>query len=107
LKETGLARAWPEGLKIFRGFDFSVLGRDSHLWLRFPGTSQTASPFCNLLVINPVMPVPETTSAEGFAPYIGGECVRANRGKVWRDRLGRRNIMRLTWPDERRTNEGG
>lgn len=31
------------------------------------------------------MPVPETTSAEGFARYVGGETLRASHGKAWRD----------------------
>ncbi len=31
------------------------------------------------------MPIPETTSAEGFARYVGGECLRMGRGKAWRD----------------------
>lgn len=30
------------------------------------------------------MTVPETTSAEAFAQYVGGECLRASRGKAWR-----------------------
>ena len=32
-----------------------------------------------------LMPVPETTSAEAFEKYIGGKCVRACRGKAWRE----------------------
>ena len=31
------------------------------------------------------MPIPETTSAEAFERYIGGNCLRASRGKAWRD----------------------
>jgi AraC family transcriptional regulator len=31
------------------------------------------------------MPVPETTSAEAFERYVGGQCVVACRGKAWRD----------------------
>ena len=31
------------------------------------------------------MPVPETTSAEGFERYVGGKCLRMGRGKAWRD----------------------
>jgi hypothetical protein len=31
------------------------------------------------------MPIPETTSAEAFERYVGGKCLRASRGKAWRD----------------------
>jgi hypothetical protein len=31
------------------------------------------------------MRVPETTSAEAFAQYVGGECLRASHGKAWHD----------------------
>jgi AraC family transcriptional regulator len=31
------------------------------------------------------MPVPETTSAEAFERYVGGQCLVACRGKAWRD----------------------
>ena len=31
------------------------------------------------------MPIPETTSAEGFERYVGGKCLRAGRGKAWRE----------------------
>jgi AraC family transcriptional regulator len=31
------------------------------------------------------MPIPETTSAEAFERYVGGKCLRASRGKPWRD----------------------
>jgi AraC family transcriptional regulator len=31
------------------------------------------------------MPIPETTSAEAFARYVGGKCLLASRGKAWRD----------------------
>lgn len=31
------------------------------------------------------MPRPETTSAEAFEHYVGGNCLRASRGKAWRD----------------------
>jgi len=31
------------------------------------------------------MPVPETTSAEAFARYVGGKCLRAGHGEAWRD----------------------
>jgi AraC family transcriptional regulator len=31
------------------------------------------------------MPIPETTSAEGFERYVGGKCLRACRGEAWRD----------------------
>jgi AraC family transcriptional regulator len=36
-------------------------------------------------MILPSMPVPETTSAEAFTQYVGGKCLRAGRGKAWRD----------------------
>jgi AraC family transcriptional regulator len=29
------------------------------------------------------MPIPEATSAEAFERYVGGNCLRANRGKAW------------------------
>jgi AraC family transcriptional regulator len=29
--------------------------------------------------------IPETTSARGFARFVGGECVRVGRGEAWRD----------------------
>ena len=29
------------------------------------------------------MPVPETTSAEAFARYVGGKVLRVGRGKAW------------------------
>jgi len=31
------------------------------------------------------MPVPETTSAEGFERYVGGKCLQVGRGKAWRE----------------------
>ena len=31
------------------------------------------------------MPVPETTSAEAFERYVGGNCLRAGRGGAWRE----------------------
>jgi len=31
------------------------------------------------------MPTPETTSAEAFARYVGGKCLRAGRGNAWRE----------------------
>ncbi len=31
------------------------------------------------------MPVPETTSAENLARYVGGKCLAAGRGSAWRD----------------------
>jgi AraC family transcriptional regulator len=31
------------------------------------------------------MPIPETTSAEAFERYVGGECLRVGRGKAWRE----------------------
>jgi AraC family transcriptional regulator len=31
------------------------------------------------------MPVPETTSAEAFARYVGGKVLRVGRGKAWRE----------------------
>jgi AraC family transcriptional regulator len=31
------------------------------------------------------MPTPETTSAEAFERYVGGKCLRAGRGKAWRE----------------------
>lgn len=31
------------------------------------------------------MPIPETTSTEGFARYAGGQIVRAGRGPAWRE----------------------
>jgi len=31
------------------------------------------------------MPVPETTSAEAFERYVGGQCLVAGRGKAWRE----------------------
>ena len=31
------------------------------------------------------MQVPETTSVEAFERYVGGKCLRAGRGKAWRD----------------------
>jgi AraC family transcriptional regulator len=31
------------------------------------------------------MEVPETTSATGFARFVGGKCLRVGRGKAWRD----------------------
>jgi len=31
------------------------------------------------------MPIPETTSAEAFERYVGGQCLRASRGKAWRE----------------------
>jgi hypothetical protein len=31
-----------------------------------------------------LVPIPEITSAEGFERYIGGNCLRASRGKAWR-----------------------
>jgi len=31
------------------------------------------------------MPIPETTSAESFQHYVGGECLVACRGTAWRD----------------------
>jgi len=31
------------------------------------------------------MSVPETTSAESFARYVGGKCLRAGHGEAWRD----------------------
>ena len=32
-----------------------------------------------------LMPVPETTSAEAFARYVGGKVLRVGRGKAWRE----------------------
>ena len=46
---------------------------------------QTASPFCVASMMLPVMPVPETTSAEALERYLGGKCLVAGRGKAWRD----------------------
>jgi hypothetical protein len=31
------------------------------------------------------MMIPETTSAEGFEGFVGGECLFAPRGDAWRD----------------------
>jgi len=31
------------------------------------------------------MPIPETTSAEAFARYVGGKCLWAGHGEAWRD----------------------
>jgi AraC family transcriptional regulator len=31
------------------------------------------------------VPIPETTSAEAFERYVGGKCLRAGRGKAWRE----------------------
>src|SRR5260370_26846013 len=31
------------------------------------------------------MPIPETTSAEGFERYVGGQCLYHPRGDPWRD----------------------
>jgi AraC family transcriptional regulator len=31
------------------------------------------------------MPVPETTSAKGFARFVGGKCLVASRGEAWRE----------------------
>lgn len=31
------------------------------------------------------MPIPETTSAEAFARYVGGKVLRVGRGKAWRE----------------------
>jgi AraC family transcriptional regulator len=31
------------------------------------------------------VPIPETTSAEAFARYVGGKCLRAGSGKAWRE----------------------
>jgi hypothetical protein len=31
------------------------------------------------------MPIPETTSAEAFARYVGGKCLFDSRGEAWRD----------------------
>lgn len=31
------------------------------------------------------MPVPETTSAEAFERYVGGQCLYASRGAAWKD----------------------
>lgn len=31
------------------------------------------------------MPIPETTSAEAFERYVGGNCLRASRGQAWRE----------------------
>jgi AraC family transcriptional regulator len=31
------------------------------------------------------MPIPETTSAEAFARYVGGKCLRVGHGKAWRE----------------------
>lgn len=33
----------------------------------------------------PAMPVPETTSAEAFERYVGGQCLRASRGAAWKE----------------------
>jgi len=46
---------------------------------------QFASPFCGEVVNIPPVPVPETTSAEGFERYVGGKCVRTGDGEAWRD----------------------
>ena len=32
-----------------------------------------------------LMPVPETTSAEAFARYVSGKCLRIGSGDAWRD----------------------
>lgn len=32
-----------------------------------------------------LVPVPETTSAEAFARYVGGKVLRVGRGKAWRE----------------------
>jgi AraC family transcriptional regulator len=31
------------------------------------------------------VPIPETTSAKGFARFVGGKCLRVGRGEAWRD----------------------
>lgn len=31
------------------------------------------------------MPIPDTTSAEAFERYVGGQCLRASRGRAWRE----------------------
>jgi hypothetical protein len=31
------------------------------------------------------MPIPETTSAESFARFVGGRCLRVGDGKAWRE----------------------
>jgi hypothetical protein len=31
------------------------------------------------------MMIPETTSAEGLEPYVGGKCLFHGRGEAWRD----------------------
>ena len=31
------------------------------------------------------VPIPETTSAEGFERYVGGKCLRASHGEAWRE----------------------
>ncbi len=36
-------------------------------------------------MILPLMPIPETTSAEAFADYVGGKCLRVGHGKAWRE----------------------
>lgn len=46
---------------------------------------KTASHFWLASVILFPMPVPETTSAEAFAHYLGGNVLRAGNGKAWRD----------------------
>src|SRR5204862_2551250 len=46
---------------------------------------QTVSLFCAASMIFLLMKVPETTSAEAFARYVGGKCVRACRGEAWRE----------------------
>ncbi len=49
--------------------------------------SDVANSLAPLSVIgdNLLVPVPETTSAEAFAQYVGGKVVRASRGKAWHD----------------------
>lgn len=32
-----------------------------------------------------MIPIPETTSADAFERFVGGTCLRAGRGKAWRD----------------------
>jgi AraC family transcriptional regulator len=33
----------------------------------------------------PLVPIPETTSAEAFARYVGGRVLWVGRGKAWRE----------------------
>ena len=36
-------------------------------------------------IILPLVPVPETTSAEGFERYVGGKCLHDSHGEAWRE----------------------